>query len=491
VRRIPIRVRLTAWYVVVLAVVLTALGAFVVTRLRSDLTDEVDRSLVSATDQIATGYRAEGPQEFTDIAQSLLSGQVGRESGAQILDRSGQPVRSGGQIVADGGPLFETPLIIPETVKRVLAGERILSSYDRGDPERHLRVLAIPVERAGVRGVLVAGASLEEVDDSVDRVFTLVLIGGLASLTLVALGGWWIARKALRPVEEITTRADRIDIDDLAERIPVPRADDEVGHLARTLNTMLARLEEGVATRERFIADASHELRAPLAAMRSELEVSLRQDVLDEDARAVLASTREEVIRMGRIVENLLTLARVDDNHLNLLITRQDLLEIAERTARIHAASAAARGVGIIVSGDPVILDADGDRIEQVLGNLVDNAIRFTAPGTTVHISVRREEDTAVVAVTDEGPGVPAEARGRVFERFVREDPARGRLGGAGLGLAICQEIVNAHGGRIWVEDNLPRGSAFVVALPYDADSPSSPLEADAVPEQSAPWPTV
>ena len=459
-RRAPIRLRLTAWYVLVLAAVLAALSAFVVTRLRSDLTSEVDRSLRSAAVQIALGYRAEGPQELRDVARSVLPGPRDHGSGAQLLDPAGRVVLS------LGDPVTGTALVDRATLAAAMAGRRVAGSQWRGSPPEHLRTVAIPSGRRGARQVLVVAESLAQVDRSVHRVLVLLVLGGAGALALVGLGGWWIARKALRPVERMTARADRIGIDDLSQRIAVPRVQDEVGHLARTLNAMLERLDQGVEARQRLVADASHELRAPLAAMRSELEVSLRHDPLGDPARAVLSSARDEVVRMGRIVDNLLTLARVDEGRLELLTAPQDLRVLAERAARTQRASAAAAGVDIVVEGDAATVEADRDRVDQVISNLIDNAIRFSPAGGRVRVLLWDDTAEAGIAVCDDGPGVPAEARESIFERFARQDPARGRSGGAGLGLAICRDIVRAHHGRIWVEARNPRGSAFVVALP-------------------------
>jgi heavy metal sensor kinase len=469
VRRAPIRLRLTAWYVLVLAVVLAVLGAFVVTRLRSDLTSEVDRSLRSAADQIALGYRAEGVQELRDVARSVLPGPRARGSGAQVLDPAGRVVLS------VGDPVTTSPLAGRATIAAAMAGRRVVGSRYAGSPSEHLRTIVVPAQRLGRHQVLVVAESLAQVDRSVHRVLVLLLVGGAGSLALVGLGGWWIARKALRPVERMTARADRIGIDDLSERIAVPRVQDEVGHLARTLNAMLDRLERGVEARQRLVADASHELRAPLAAMRSELEVSLRHDELSNQARAVLSSARDEVVRMGRIVDNLLTLAQVDEGRLELLTGRQDLRTLADRAARGHRAAAAEAGIDVVVEGENVVAEADGDRIDQVIGNLIDNAVRFTPSGGRVRVLVWGDTIEAGIIVSDDGPGVPEEARERIFERFAREDPARGRSGGAGLGLAICKEIVRAHRGRIWVEGNDTGGSAFVVALPTPQQSPFLP----------------
>ncbi len=460
----PIRVRLTAWYVLVLALVIAAICVFVVTRLRSDLTSEVDRSLGSAADQIARGYREDGAIEFPDLARSVLPGGAGR-AGAQIIDARGD-------IIVFEGFTADEPLIDAARVARARAGERIGLSDRFGEADFHMRVVAVAVPGRPQGEVLVVAGPLDEVDRSVHRVLILLLVSGTAALGVVAFGGWWIARKALRPVELMTRQADRIGIADLSERIPEPPTRDELGHLARTLNAMLNRLQDGVAARERLIADASHELRAPLTAMRAELEVSLRYDTLDDDARGVLASARDEVVSMGQTVENLLTLARIDEGHLELLVTDEDLHDVAETVVGGFHALARTAGVTASVAGDSVRMPVDRHRIEQVVSNLVDNAVRVSPRGGVVGVTAWQTTDEAGVTVTDDGPGVPADARERIFERFAREDPARERSGGAGLGLSICREIVRAHGGRIHVEPRIPRGSAFVVSLPRAAPPP-------------------
>ena len=455
----PIRVRLTLWYVLVLAAVLTALGAFVVTRLRADLTAEADRTLTSAAAQMSEGYREEGIPELRDLIRSLLPGPTGH-SGVQILDAQATVVKF------EGNPVLAAPLLDAANVATVLDGGRIVASRSPDDSDLHLRTVATATRRAGRREVLVVVESLSEVDRSVHRVMVLLLLGSLGALGFVAAGGWWIARRALKPVEQMTRRAERIGIGDLSERVPPPPVDDELGHLARTLNAMLGRIEDGVDARERLVADASHELRAPLAAMRVELDVSLLHDKLDSQARETLSSVREEIVSMGQIVENLLVLARSDEGHLELLLEDADLRDIVDAAARAHRVAAEAAGVVVTTGGDPVGHRVDRLRLQQVASNLIDNAIRFSPRGATVRVLTWHDNGEAGLTVSDDGPGVPAEAREQIFERFTRQDPARGRGGGAGLGLAISREIVQAHGGSIRVEDGQPTGSVFIVSLP-------------------------
>jgi len=298
-------------------------------------------------------------------------------------------------------------------------------------------------------------------------VLVLLLLAGPAALAATALGGWWLARKALLPVDRMTSKAQEIGIDRLHERIALPRARDEIGHLAETLNAMLDRLERGVEEKHRLVADASHELRTPLAAMRAELDVSLMDDDLQPEAREVLESTREEVDRMSRIVDNLLTLARVDEGRLELLPTRVSLDEAIEAAAGPLRPLATAKQVQLELDGEPGETRADPQRLHQALTNFIENAIKFTQPGGTVSVTAWRRNGEVGVTVRDNGPGIPAQDRTHVFDRFYRADRARGREGsGSGLGLAICREIADAHGGRVWVESKEGEGSSFSLALP-------------------------
>ena len=364
------------------------------------------------------------------------------------------------------GQPISGPIAPAEARAALEDGRQRILNVDVGLGDEGHRVLVSPIKRLGHPRVLVVAQSLHEVDEAVDRVLVLLLLAGPAALLATAVGGWWLARKALLPVGRMTSKAEKIGIDRLDERISTPRTTDEIGHLAVTLNAMLDRLEQGVEEKRRLVADASHELRTPLAAMRAELDISLRGDDLPDPAREVLESTREEVDRMSHTVDNLLTLARVDEGRLELLTTRVDLLEAAESAADPLRPLAAAKGLRFEVEGEPGAAEADPHRLNQALRNFIENAIKFARPGGEVKITAWCSEDEVGVTVTDNGPGIPPEDRAQIFDRFYRVDSARGRSGGSGLGLAICREIARAHGGRVWVESEEGRGSAFTLSLP-------------------------
>lgn len=451
-----IRVRLTAWYAALLAAILVAIGTFLVLQLEADLQARLDSEVRTNASSIGEGYTAEGDPGFLDVARAALPG-LGAV--AQVLDRSGRV------LVSHGGGAVDRPIVPTEARAAALLGDaRVVSVTVDG---MRVRASVSSVRRLGRRHVLVVAESLQEVEASARRVRALLLLAGPVALAATALVGWWLARKALLPVARMTAEAAAIEIDRLHERIAVPRAADELGRLAVTLNAMLDRLESGVREKRRLVADASHELRTPLAVMRAELDVSLRGDALPDEAREVLESAREEVDSMSRTVDNLLTLAQVDEGRLSILRTRVDLVAAGEAALLPLRPLAADKEIRLEVDGEPCEAQADPQRLHQALTNLIENAIKFSPRGGEVRVSVWSSDSEVGVTVADDGPGIPEDARARVFDRFYRVDSARGRgAGGSGLGLSICREIARAHGGRVWIEGRKGGGSAFSLALP-------------------------
>jgi two-component system OmpR family sensor kinase len=460
--RLPIRLRLTAWHAILLAAIIVALSAFLVLQLRADLKATIDREVRTHAAELAWVYAHEGAQDLRDdwleVGRTALP--AGDGGVAQVLDRTGRV------IIAESELGRSKPIAPADARAAALAGRPRMLTVALGPRQERYRAIVSPVGRRGRPGVLVVAETLHGVEQSVERVLVLLLLATPAALAATAVAGWWLIRRALLPVEQMTVEAEAIEIDRINERIAMPRAADEIGHLAATLNAMLDRLEEGVKEKHRLISDASHELRTPLAVMRAELDVSLRGDDLSPDARAVLESAREEVGSMSHTVDNLLTLAQIDEGRLELLTTRIALGEAIEAAARPLRPLAAAKNVRLDISGDAGEAQADPERLRQAIANLIENAIKFTKPGGEVRVNAWRRGDEVGVTVADDGPGIPADARAHVFERFYRVDHARGRdAGGSGLGLAICREIASAHHGRVWVESEEGKGSAFSLAL--------------------------
>ena len=335
------------------------------------------------------------------------------------------------------------------------------SSQDRGEE----RVVAQRYVAGTTPVVVYAGGST--------RVLSIVTtdIQGhlLFALPLVLLGAlglsWLLIGRALRPVERIRAEAAEITGSDLHRRIPQPDSDDEIGRLARTLNTMLARLEDSATRQRRFVADASHELRTPLTAVRTSLEVGLAHP--DQAPWPELAQRAvTETARLQRLVDALLLLARADDRTLLRHHEPVDLPALARTVA--HAAPTRVP-VTVFALRDASVL-GDPDQLTRLIRNLLDNADRHA--DTHVHLTVTTEDpDTAVVRVTDDGPGIPVGDRERVFDRFVRLQAARtrraGEEAGTGLGLSIARDIAVAHGGTITITDGPEgTGATFTVRLP-------------------------
>jgi heavy metal sensor kinase len=455
--RLPVRVRLTAWYLALLGLTLVGLSGFLLLRLRADLVAGVDGSLDARAAEILVAVRDRGNEGFGEAGEAALASLPRPDSAAQLLSPDGRVLASAGDAVAS------RPLLGRDPLAAVRPGHDVRTSIRVGPERDRFRVLATS---AG-GDVVVIGSSLEGVDESVDRLQLLLLLAVPAALALAGAGGWLLAGRALSPVARLTRQAEAIGADRLDERVTVPPAPDELARLAETLNGMLDRIERGVAQQRRFLADASHELRTPLSIMRAELDVGLREAHLAGERPEVLQSTVEEVERMSRVVDDLLTLARADEGRLALLRERVELGEVAAGVVAMLRPIAEAEGITLALEGDGAAVVGDRARIAQVVTNLVENAVKYTGAGGTVRVGVWERDGEAGLCVRDTGPGIAAGALPRVFDRFFRTDTARSRAqGGSGLGLAICKELVAAHGGEIRAESQLGVGSAFTVTLP-------------------------
>ena len=455
---LQIRSRVTIWYVVLLASLILALGVFVVSRLHADLVAGVDDTLDTRAAQISLGYQGSGEGEFQDVSDASLKGLPGGESAAQLLNTDGRVAET------SGDPAAEAAMIDRRQIDLALDGATVRASVALGADAEPFRVLAVKLP--GSQGnVIVVATSLETVDASVSHLTVLLLLAGPALLVVAGFGGWLLAGAALSPVARMSRQASQIGIDRLDERVDVPGTSDEIHDLAVTMNSMLDRLERGVRDQRRFVADASHELRTPLAVMRTELEVDMRDPRLDPEARRVLASVQQEVEEMGATVEDMLTLARADEGELVLVREPLDLLEVASVVREALASMAGSAGVDVRVQGPTAPALADRRRIEQVLRNLLANAIRYVGRGGHVVVGTWAENGEVGCIVRDDGPGIPPAALPHVFDRFYRADTSR-TGSGSGLGLAICREILAAHDGVIRVESQPDKGSEFVFTLP-------------------------
>jgi heavy metal sensor kinase len=292
-------------------------------------------------------------------------------------------------------------------------------------------------------------------------------------LALAGLGGYLLAKRALAPLEQMTSRAEEITSERLHERLPTGEVDDELGHLARVFNNLLARLEQSFEQLRRFTADASHELRTPLTAIRSVGEVALQKDGSREEYRDTIGSMLEEVNRLTALVESLLTISRADAGRIQLHPTIFPAMDLAREAAGLFEVLVEEKGQRIVVEGDEGV-DVRGDRVflRQALVNIIHNAVKHSPVGGAISVGVHSEPaGNVLIEIADDGPGIAPEHSQRIFDRFYRADESRSREeGGAGLGLSIAQWAVRVHGGDIQLRAALGEGCTFQICLPMVAN---------------------
>ena len=422
IARLPIRVRLTLPFALAMALVLTALGSVVYVRVGSTMLASVDASLRGQSKEAVSRLRDD---------ETLLDHDASESGIAEVLTPSGTVVLS--------NPVGLRPALDGRALSVAARHTVLLTSRVRGLND-DWRLLATPVGE----GVLVVGRSLGARDESLDRLQHEFLLAAPLALVLATLAGYLLAGAALRPVEAMRRRAAAVTAATPGNRLPVPPGGDEISRLAETLNDMLGRLEAAFQHERRFVSDASHELRTPLALLRTELDLALRRPRSRVELEEALRSAAEETERLSSLAEDLLLVARADQEELPVRRERVSSRELLERVSRRFATRAAELGRAVRVTGSAPVLDADPARLEQALGNLVDNALAYGAGA--VELSARSVNGHVELHVTDEGKGFPAGFTSRAFDRFSRADESRSR-GGSGLGLAIVQAIAQAHGG--------------------------------------------
>ena len=425
--RIPIRFRLTLSFTAVMALALVAVGLFVHARVSSDLNDALDTSLRARADDLAAAI----PAGSTAAGQERLV--ESDESFAQIVGLDGA--------VNFGTPGAEVePLLDARERARARRGPLFLNRDSVSGSDERTRLFARPAGNY----LVVVGASREDREEALASLRDVLLVGGPLTLLLFALAAYGVATAALRPVTAMRTEAGEISRLESGRRLPVPPGGDELAELGTTLNEMLERLERSAKRERGFVASASHELRTPLALLKAELELALREGRTAEELREAVASAAGESDRLVQLAEDLLVLARADEDRLPVRPERLDAGELLASTARRFQARAAESGRELRVQPSRgLTVHADRLRAEQALANLVDNALRHG--DGTVELHAEATGDGVRLHVLDRGSGFDSSLDGLAFERFTRGDRARSR-GGTGLGLAIVDVVARSHG---------------------------------------------
>ncbi len=445
--------RLTVFIAAAMAVVLLALGASIFTLLRNEVVQEAMRTAETTAQATRQNLLAQGGD--LDVVQAHSSAYL---FGARPDEIAVQVVSPLGTVVAASQPL-PVPVTITQSVQEMITWKGNPASY-----------VSLPIIYHGLLLAAVqVSVSLAASFGALQLLRTLLIEGGVAGLVLVALVGFFFARRALRPVERLTNLATEISDSDLSRRLEGASPSDELGRLAQAFNRMLDRLEAAFARQTRFVSDASHELKTPLAVISGYAELLQRWAGSDPQVREEAVSTiSREAARMQRLVQDLLFLARGAQG-LRLQPRRMDLGELVGETV---TEAQALPGAPRVVDETRQVVPAQGDwdLLKQLLWILVDNAIKYGGEGNSVHVAATRKGPSPALEVRDEGPGMSEEVRQRAFERFYRADPARAAGGGVGLGLAIAREIAEAHRATLEIESAEGQGTTVRLVLPPTAE---------------------
>jgi two-component system OmpR family sensor kinase len=462
-----VRARLTLWYVTVLAAILIVSIVVIYVLLARALYTRIDDTL-HAVVQIAhtslTNDLNEG-QDAADAARSTATELASRQTLLAIYDGRGR-------LLAEAGREDDIAIPLPPIADIPLHDDLMMTIVEADDLDDRHRLAIRWVDIAGFDAefVIVAGTSLESTDEELESLRGILVYLVPLSLIVAGIGGWFLAGRSLSPVVAMADQARQIGVANLSERLPVANPRDELGKLAETFNSLLARLEGSLVQQRQFMADASHELRTPLTTARTAATVALQQPTRNEaDYRDTLAIIEQETTRLSRIVDDMFTLARADAGSYPVRSMPMYLDEVVDEVVRAMRVVASTRGISITDSAyRPAPLTGDEDLIRRLILNIADNAVRYAPSGSAVRIALDLTGNHYAISVSDDGPGIPAEIRPRIFERFYRVDAARthGKDGGAGLGLALARWIARVHGGDVDLAASSRAGSTFVITLP-------------------------
>jgi heavy metal sensor kinase len=466
--RCSIRARLTLWYS---AVMIVALAAFSVGVLwlharwgRAQFDSEL-ASLGAAVSRVMQEELSESGNLQKAVSETRTSMDVPGRATA-ILDLRGTPMS------AQWHGFSYDATMLPAGA---LAQPRFTTVAERGAAWRVL--LRRESSSAGDYVILVAGTL-----DQLGRQQVLLTRVLLVATPLIVLGtaglSWWAASSALRPMTIMAAQAEAITVRSAEWRLDTPAVTDELGQLARAFNRLLTRLEIALQMQRQFMADASHELRTPVSVIQTAAEVTLERQMREDwEYREALTIVNEQSTRLSRMVEDMFVLARADAGGQRLTKRLVYVDEIVAECVRAVSVVAATRDIRLttVLQAD-VSVDADDGLLRQLVTNLLDNAVQYTPPGGSVTVIVDTDETSANIKVSDTGPGIPPADRERVFERFVRLDPARSATSGAGLGLPIARWIAEQHEGTLTVEPDTAGGSVFIARLPMKRHQRDSAL---------------
>jgi two-component system, OmpR family, heavy metal sensor histidine kinase CusS len=455
-KRVSIRLRLTAWYVAILLAGLALFGIAAFVAMRRGIEKSVDENLEGQADGVEEVMSRVLQREPARLPEELREHQELREQAdfLQVCDQNGRWIYRS-RLMAH----YDPP--VPSKAS--------YSAYNTTAADLPIRVLVRETSTGGQTYRIQVAAPMDDFYDAMDRFKWMVLLLSPLVLIVASGGGYWLSGRALRPVDRITRAAQEINFNNLARRLEIPQTGDELQRLSETLNSMLERLESSFRRITQFTADASHELRTPLALMRTTTEVSLRTSQTAAEYREAQQEVLSELEKTSSLVEKLMLLARADAGVEGLQRAPVNVAECLHAACKAGKILAEAKQLKFCENIDAPNLVVDGDSyaLHRLFLILMDNAVKYTAAGGSITVTLLQSNGSAVTEFRDSGIGISADDLPHIFDRFYRADKARSReAGGVGLGLSIARWIAAAHRGAIEVQSTPGSGSVFRVRLP-------------------------
>ncbi len=455
--------KMTLWYVLTFLVSALLICTFLYLRLGHQLLKEVDQFLLDETKEMERVLSRESKETYFLMRfEDEVMARKYYPFFFQILDKEGKPVyvskefREIGYVTQD------------EVLTNARKGKETREEIHSPGRRRTFRIISTPVYKDGkLTEIIQLGTHLHFVRKNLIHFRSNILVAIPIILVLGAMGGWLLARRSLSPIGYVASKARSITSENLSERLRPRGTDDEMDDLIRTINGMIARLESSFKRMAEFTADASHELKTPICAMRGEAEVLLSKERKAEEYQEGLAHFMDQFDHLNHMINDLILLSKFDATQVELKMTPLRLDLLIKDLCHLFQILAEQNKIALeMATIEEVTVIGDKARLQQLFTNLIDNAIKYTSKGF-IEVTVKKDEDGAVVKIKDTGIGIPEEEQEKIFKRFYRVDKSRSReTGGVGLGLSIAEWIVHAHHGRIEVKSKLDRGSTFKVYLP-------------------------
>jgi heavy metal sensor kinase len=460
----PIKWKLTIWYGGILAVILIIFSSGVYVYFKNSLEKSIDVKIKSIAEVLASSMTEEhgGGNVFGNFERYLenVLGKKPKGKFIQIIDSSGKIGAKMNDIETD---------VIPtrfNTTERALKGEIVYETIEDANPR--LRMITMPIlDNKKITSIVQVGSSLADFDETMKKLLIIMIISIPTSISVTIIVGYFMAKKSLKPVDQIRKAAVKISSSNLDERIDIKGRKDELGRLAETFNAMIARLKDSFQRINQFSIDVSHELKTPLTILKGETEVALRKDRDNGEYVNLLQSNLEEIDRMTRIIDDLLLLSKANTQDIKLNIESISLRDLVADVCVDMKIFADNKEITLIVDElADVRLIGDELKLRRMLWNIMENGIKYTPKGGVVNVSSYTDNGYIRINVKDNGMGISGDDIKYIFDRFYRADRSRKRESGSGLGLSISKWIAEAHKGAIEVTSQLSKGSQFIIKLP-------------------------